>query len=108
MLIIRENSRLPPGRTLDFSLRPAARRWRASFKGRATLQKINPATGLVVGSWGNYTFTVDARDGDLLSPRQTDGYAVTILDGSGAIWRRVGTNLSLIPVGGGNVHVKGR
>jgi hypothetical protein len=60
----------------------------------------------VVASFGNYSFNVDARDGDLLTPVQGDGYAITILDQNGVIWRRVGTNQSLVPVGGGNVNVK--
>jgi hypothetical protein len=72
------------------------------------VQKVDPATGLVVQSFGNFTFTVDARDGDLLLPRQGDAYAITILDSNGVIWRRVGTNTALVPLGGGNVLVKGK
>jgi len=63
---------------------------------------------MIVQSFGNYTFTVDTRDGDLLMPRQGDAYAITILDNNGLIWRRVGTNLSLLPLGGGNVMVKAK
>jgi hypothetical protein len=59
-----------------------------------------------VASFGNFSFTVDARDGDLLVPPQGDAYAITILDSNGVIWRRVGTNTSLVPLGGGNVNVK--
>ncbi len=80
---------------------------RSSFKGRCVVQKIDPRTGLVVQSFGNFTFTVDGRDGDLLVPRQGDAYAITIIDNNGVIWRRVGTNTSLVPLGGGNVLVKG-
>ena len=80
---------------------------RASFKGRCVVQKIDPSTGMVVQSFGNFTFTVDGRDGDLLVPRQGDAYAITIIDNNGVIWRRVGTNTSLVPLGGGNVLVKG-
>jgi hypothetical protein len=60
-----------------------------------------------VQSFGNFIFTVDGRDGDLLLPRSFDGYAITILDSNGVIWRRVGTNTDLLPLGGGNVMVKG-
>ena len=81
---------------------------RASFKSRCTVQKIDRTTGAVVQSFGNYTLIVDARDGDLLTPRQGDGYAVTILDNTGIIWRRVGTNTALLPLGGGNVMVKAK
>jgi Bacterial Ig domain len=79
---------------------------RASFGGKCTVQKIDRNTGAVVASFGNYTFNVDVRDGDLLTPPQGDAYAITILDNNGVIWRRVGTNSSLIPVGGGNISVK--
>lgn len=81
---------------------------RASFKGRCTVQKVDRSTGLVVQSLGNYSMTVDARDGDVLTPRQGDAYAVTILDNTGVIWKRVGTNASPLPLGGGNVMVKGK
>ena len=81
---------------------------RASFGGKCTVQKIDQNTGAVVASFGNYSFNVDVRDGDLLAPPQGDAYAITILDNNGVIWRRVGTNSSLIPLGGGNVNVKAR
>ena len=81
---------------------------RTSFKGKCVVQKIDPSTGLVVQSFGNFTFTVDGRDGDLLTPRQGDAYAITIIDNNGVIWRRVGTNTALLPLGGGNVLVKGQ
>ena len=81
---------------------------RAAFRGRCNVQKIDRTTGLVVQSFGNYSFIVDVRDGDLLTPRQGDAYAVTIFDNTGAVWRRVGTNLALLPLGGGNVMVKSK
>jgi hypothetical protein len=80
----------------------------ASFAGKCTVQKIDRATGALVASFGNFSFSVDVRDGDLLTPPQADAYAITILDSNGLIWRRVGTNTSLIPIGGGNVNVKAR
>jgi hypothetical protein len=81
---------------------------RTSFKGKCNIQKVDRSTGLTVQTLGNYTFTVDARDGDLLTPRQGDAYAITILDNNGLIWRRVGTNTALLPLGGGNVSVKAK
>jgi hypothetical protein len=72
------------------------------------VQKIDRATGLVVQSFGNFTFTVDARDGDLLLPRQDDAFAITIFDNNGLIWRRLGTPTAMLPLGGGNVMVKAR
>src|SRR5581483_3084723 len=53
---------------------------RASFAGKCTVQKIDRTTGALVTSFGNFSFTVDVRDGDLLSPPQGDAYAITILD----------------------------
>ncbi len=97
------------GGFLNFSTEPGTSVLnRSSFKGRCVVQKIDPSTGLVVESMGNFTFTVDGRDGDLLLPRQGDAYAITILDSNGVIWRRVGTNIALLPLGGGNVIVKGK
>jgi len=97
------------GGFLNFSTEPSTTTLnRSSFKGKCVVQKIDPATGLIVQSLGNFTFTVDARDGDLLVPRQGDAYAITILDNNGVIWRRVGTNTALLPLGGGNVMVKGK
>ena len=97
------------GGFLNFSTEPSTSTLnRASFAGKCTVQKVDRATGAVVASFGNYSFTVDARDGDLLTPPQGDAYAITILDSNGVIWRRVGTNTSLIPLGGGNVNVKAR
>jgi hypothetical protein len=97
------------GGFLNFSTEPATSILnRSSFKGKAVVQKIDRATGAVVASFGNYTFTVDARDGDLLTPRSYDAYAITILDSNGVIWRRVGTNIAPLPLGGGNVMVKAK
>jgi hypothetical protein len=51
---------------------------------------------------------VDARDGDLLTPRSYDAYAITILDNNGVIWHRVGSNTALVQLGGGSVMVKAK
>jgi len=97
------------GGFLNFSTEPGTNILnRSSFKAKCTVQKIDRSTGQLVQSLGNYTLTVDASDGDLLSPRQADAYAITILDSNGVIWRRVGTNTSLVPLGGGNVIVKAK
>jgi hypothetical protein len=97
------------GGYLNFATEPSTTTInRSSFKGKCVVQKVDPNTGQVVQSFGNYSFVVDARDGDLLTPRQDDQYAITILDNNGALWRRVGTNLASIPLGGGNVMVKGK
>ena len=97
------------GGFLNFSTEPGTSILnRSSFKGKCVVQKIDRTTGALVQSFGNFTFTVDARDGDLLTPRSFDAYAITILDSTGVIWRRVGTNIAPLPLGGGNVMVKGK
>jgi hypothetical protein len=97
------------GGFLNFAPEPSTNTLnRTSFKGKCNIQKVDRSTGLTVQTLGNYTFTVDARDGDLLTPRQGDAYAITILDNNGLIWRRVGTNTALLALGGGNVSVKGK
>ena len=97
------------GGFLNFSAEPGTSILnRSSFKAKCVVQKIDRNTGAIVQSLGNYSFTVDARDGDLLTPRQFDAYAITILDNNGVIWRRVGTNIAPLPLGGGNVLVKAK
>src|SRR5215213_9423144 len=97
------------GGFLNFSTEPGTSILnRSSFKGKCVVQKVDRTTGAVVASFGNFSFTVDARDGDLLTPRQYDAYAITILDSNGVIWRRVGTNIALLPLGGGSVMVKAK
>jgi len=97
------------GGFLNFSTEPATSILnRSSFKGKCVVQKVDRTTGLVISSLGNFTFTVDARDGDLLTPHSYDAYAITILDTNGVMWRRLGTNTALLPLGGGNVMVKGQ
>ena len=81
---------------------------RTSFKGKCVVQKVDRVTGQIVASFGNFTFTVDARDGDLLTPRSFDAYAITILDTNGVIWHRVGSNTALVQLGGGSVMVKAK
>ena len=105
--IVKNNSWV--GGFLNFASEPGTNVLnRSSFAGKCVVQKIDAKTGQIVASLGNFTYTVDARDGDLLDPRQGDAYAITILDNNGVIWRRVGTNTALVPLGGGNVSVKAK
>ena len=82
---------------------------KASFSSKCVVQKIDPTTGQIVQSWGNYRFIVDIVDGDLLNPHAADRYAIMILDSNGAVWRQIGTRSSPVELGGGNVavHSKG-
>lgn len=92
------------GGGLSFSGNPATK---ASFSGRVTVQKIDRATGEVVGSFGNYRMTVDVWDGDLLTPRAADRYGITVIDTQGQVWHQVGAINAPAQVGGGNVAIKG-
>jgi hypothetical protein len=97
------------GGFLNFSTEPGTSILnRSSFKTKCVVQKVDRNIGAVVASFGNFSMTVDGRDGDLLLPRSDDAFAITILDNNGVIWRRVGTNTALLPLGGGNVMVKGK
>ena len=77
----------------------------AYFTAKATLSKIDRATGQVISSDGSYTFAVNILDGDLMNPRTTDTFAVTIFDSTGNIWMQLGTGPGQITLGGGNIVV---
>jgi hypothetical protein len=77
----------------------------AYFTAKATLSKIDRATGQVISSDGSYTFAVNIKDGDLMNPRTADTFAVTIFDSNGNIWIQLGTAPSPITLGGGNIVV---
>ena len=76
--------------------------------GKCVVQKIDPETGEVVDSYGNYSFTVDVRDGDLFNPRQADKYALTVLNSNGLVWRQIGSRANPPAIGGGNITVKAK
>jgi hypothetical protein len=80
----------------------------SNLKGNCNVQKIDPVTGLVVASFGNYTFEIFTRDGDLLNPRQRDSYSITVRDNSSAVFHQVGSQNSLITLGGGNITNKAK
>jgi hypothetical protein len=70
------------------------------------VQKISDS-GEIVESFAG-SFSVDVNDGDLHAPRQQDGYAITILDSTGNIYRQVGGLNTLLPLNGGNVKVQSK
>ena len=72
------------------------------------VQKIDSDTGDIVDSYGNYSFTIDVRDGDLFNPRQVDKYAITVLNSNGLVWRQIGSRTNPPAIGGGNITVKGK
>ncbi len=97
------------GGYLQFSAEPGTTIFtRSNFKGNCNVQKIDPATGLVVESSGNYSFEVFTKDGDLLSPKAADAYSITVWDHNGAVWHKVGSATTLVNLGGGNITNKNR
>jgi hypothetical protein len=81
---------------------------RSEFKAKCNVQKIDPATGQTVATFGNYSFEAFTSDGDLLSPRQADAYAFVVRDGSGQVWQQAGSRTALVTLGGGNITNKAR
>jgi len=63
----------------------------AYFQGKGTIQKIDPATGLVVWSDGNYQFRVDAWDNTgTTNHNGIDTYQIIILDKNGVPYHIAG------------------
>jgi hypothetical protein len=81
---------------------------RSELKGRCNVSKVDPATGLAVESFGNYTFEAYTSDGDPLTPRQPDAFAFVLRDGSGAVRHQAGSRAALVQLGGGNVTNQAR
>ncbi|HEV2864415.1 MAG TPA: HYR domain-containing protein [Pyrinomonadaceae bacterium] len=81
---------------------------RSEFKGKCNVLKVDPATGLTVASFGNYSFEANTSDGDLLTPKQADAFAFVIRDGAGALWHQAGSRAALVTLGGGNITNKAR
>jgi|GEM_PF-2948394 len=73
----------------------------AYFTAKATLSKIDRVTGIVISSDGSYKFAVNITDGDLLTPKVADTFAITIFDSNNNVWKQVGPST----LGGGNVVV---
>jgi hypothetical protein len=63
---------------------------------------------LVVASFGGYSFEIFTRDGDLLNPRQSDSYSITVRSGTNAVFHQAGSPNALIALGGGNITNKAR
>jgi hypothetical protein len=79
---------------------------RSGIKGRGNVQKVDPATGQTVASLGNYSFEVFTMDGDLLTPRQSDAFSITVWDSNDQVWHQVGSRTSPVTLGGGNITNK--
>jgi hypothetical protein len=97
------------GGYLQFSAEPGvspAVYTRSNFKGRCSVQKVNPANGQVVATWNNYSFEGFTKDGDFLSPQQADAYAFTVWDGNDQVWHQVGSRTSPVTLGSGEIKNK--
>ena len=77
---------------------------RSEMRGTCTVRKTGQGANQTLE---NYTVEAYASDGDLLSPRQADGFAFVIRDGAGQVWRQAGSRNALVTLGGGNITNKG-
>ena len=97
------------GGYLQFSAEPGTDVFaRSNFRGSCNVQKIDPLTGIVVESWGNFTFEVFSKDGDQLAPRQPDAFSIVLKDKNGSTLHQIGAGASLVDLGGGNITNKTR
>jgi len=100
--IVKSNSWQGGGLTFNVNRDPT----RATFTGKATVQRyVNGVFDAAFNS-GGYTFTVDDLDGDLKSPRVSDGYAVAVLNSGNQIVKQLGTRSAPVALGGGNVLIQ--
>jgi hypothetical protein len=99
--IVKSNSWQSGGLTFNVNGDPT----RATFTGKATLQRYVNGVFDTTFSSGGYTFTVDDFDGDLKSPRVTDGYAIVVRNGS-TVAKQLGSRSAPLTLGGGNVLIQ--
>ena len=100
--VVKSNSWQGGGLTFNVNLDPT----RATFTGKATVQRYVNGVLATSFSGGNHGFTVDVFDGDLLSPKQRDGYAITVRNSANAIIKQLGSRRNPVPLGGGNVLIQ--
>ncbi|MDQ3889547.1 MAG: MBG domain-containing protein [Actinomycetota bacterium] len=102
--IVKSNSWQGGGLTFNVNNDPT----RATFTGKATLQRyVNGVFDATFVS-GGYAFTVDDFDGDLKSPRVADGYAIVIRNSSNQVVKQLGSRSAPVTLGGGNVLIQSR
>ncbi len=78
---------------------------RATFTGKATVQRyVNGALDTTFRG-GNHTFTVDMFDSDLKTPKVKDGYAITVRNSSNTIVKQLGSRTTPVTLGGGIVRI---
>jgi hypothetical protein len=100
--VVKSNSWQGGGLTFNLNNDPA----RATFTGRATVQRYVNGVFDSTFTSGGYTFTVDNLDGDLKSPRVTDGYAIVVRNSSNQIVKQFGSRTTPVTIGGGNVLIQ--
>jgi hypothetical protein len=100
--VVKSNSWQGGGLTFNVNNDPT----RATFTGKATVQRYVNGVFDATFSSGGYTFTVDNFDGDLTSPRQTDAYAIAIRNGSNQVVKQIGSRTTPVALGGGNVLIQ--
>jgi hypothetical protein len=81
-------------------------RFKADFKGKCTVQKIDQVSGQILATFG-YTYAVGLVDGNRTTPAAADRYGIVVYNARGGIWRRIGGTLSPVALGGGNIVIQG-
>ena len=100
--VVKSNSWQGGGLTFNVNGDPT----RATFTGKANVQRyVNGVFDTTFNS-GGYTFTVDDFDGDLKSPRVTDSYAITVRNSSNQIVKQLGSRAAPVTLGGGNILIQ--
>ena len=100
--IVKSNSWQGGGLTFNVNTDSA----KATFTGKATVQRYVNGVLDTTFSGGNHTFTVDVFDGDLKTPKVRDTYAITVRNSSNVIVKQLGSRAAPVTLGGGNVLVQ--
>jgi hypothetical protein len=100
--VVKSNSWQGGSLAFDVNRDPA----RATFTGKANVQRYVNGVLDTTFSGGNHTFTVDDLDGDLKNPKMKDGYAITVRNSANQIVKQQGSRTSPVTLGGGNVLVQ--
>jgi hypothetical protein len=100
--VVKSNTWKGGGLTFNVNRDPA----RATFTGKATVQRYVNGVFDTTFSSGNHTFTVDVLDGALKTPQVQDRYAIVVRNSSNQIVKQLGSRAEPVALGGGNVLIQ--
>jgi hypothetical protein len=102
--VVKSNSWQGGGLSFKVNNDPA----RATFTGKANVQRYVNGVQDTSFNGGNHTFTVDDLDGDLKNPKVKDGYAITVRNSANQIVKQLGSRATPVTLGGGNVLIQAK